>query len=92
MTGAVNTVPDLVAMLKIAEVDIKKEHQVLMVRKTTSFKKEKKTNFKKGGKSVAAAKKEPKFGPKPETVSLYCKGDGHWKRNCPKYLVDKKAG
>ena len=23
---------------------------------------------------------------------FYCSGDGHWKRNCPKYLVDKKAG
>jgi hypothetical protein len=22
---------------------------------------------------------------------FYCKGDGHWKRNCPKYLEDKKA-
>jgi hypothetical protein len=23
---------------------------------------------------------------------FYCKGDGHWKRNCRKYLEDKKAG
>ena len=23
---------------------------------------------------------------------FYCSGDGHWKRNCPKYLADKKAG
>jgi hypothetical protein len=22
---------------------------------------------------------------------FYCKGDGHWKRNCPKYLEYKKA-
>ena len=21
---------------------------------------------------------------------FYCKGTGHWKRNCPKYLADKK--
>ena len=34
--------------------------------------------------------KKPKSGPKPETKYFYCKGTGHWKRNCPKYLADKK--
>src|SRR5215216_576056 len=82
-------------MLKAAEVEVKKEHQVLMVKKTTSFKKMgkgKKGNFKKNSKQVAAPGKKPKFGPKPETECFYCKGTGHWKRNCPKYLVDKKDG
>ena len=23
---------------------------------------------------------------------FYCKGAGHWKRNCPKYLAEKKDG
>ena len=32
-------IPKLFAMLKAAEVEIKKEHQVLMVNKATSFKK-----------------------------------------------------
>ena len=36
--------------------------------------------------------KKPKSGPKPETKCFYCKGTGHWRRNCPKYLVDKKDG
>ena len=36
--------------------------------------------------------KKPKFGPKSETKCFYCKGTGHWKRNCPKYLADKKDG
>src|SRR4051812_29743910 len=69
-----------------------------MVNKTTKFKKGKgKKNFKKDGKEVAApgkqvAGKKPKNGPKPETECFYCKGSGHWKRNCPKYLADKKAG
>ena len=36
--------------------------------------------------------KKPKSGPKPETKCFYCKGTGHWKQNCPKYLVDKKDG
>ena len=37
--GMDKTIPKLFAMLKAAEVEIKKEHQVLMVNKTTSFKK-----------------------------------------------------
>ena len=39
MQGMNKTIPELFAMLKVAEVEIKKEHQVLMVNKTTSFKK-----------------------------------------------------
>ena len=64
-------------MLKAAEVEIEKEHQVLMVNKTTSFKekgKGKKGNFKKNNKQVAAQEKKPKSGPKPETKCFYCKG------------------
>src|SRR3954462_10126580 len=66
-----------------------------MINKTTSFKKRgkgKKGNFKKNGKQVAAQVKKPKFGPKTETKSFCCKGTGHWKWNCPKYLADKKDG
>ena len=57
MQGMNKTIPELFAMLKAAEVEIKKEHQVLMINKTTSFKKKgkgKKENFKKNGKQVAA--------------------------------------
>ena len=39
MQGMNKTIPELFAMLKAAKVEIKKEHQVLMVNKTTSFKK-----------------------------------------------------
>ena len=57
MQGMKKTLPELFSMLKTAEVEIKKEHQVLMVNKTTSFKKQgkpkKKGDFKKGGKKVA---------------------------------------
>src|SRR6266566_1422197 len=88
------SVAELFAMLKAAESEIQKEHQVLMVNKTTSFKKNgkgKKGNSKKSGKAVAPPMKKPKAGPKPETQCFHCKGTGHWKRNCPKYLADKKA-
>ena len=39
MQGMDKTIPELFTMLKAAEVEIKKEHQVLMVNKTTSFRK-----------------------------------------------------
>ena len=95
MQGMNKTIPELFAMLKDAEVEIKKEHQVLMVNKTTSFKKKgkgKKWNFKKNGKQVVSPVKKPKAGPKPETECFCCKGTGHWKRNYLKYLEDKKDG
>ena len=66
-----------------------------MIDQTTSLKKRakgKKGNFKKNGKQVVTPVKKPKAGPKPETECFYCKGNGHWKRNYPKYLVDKKGG
>ena len=39
MQGMNKTIPELFAMLKAAEVEIKKEHQVLMVNNTTSSRK-----------------------------------------------------
>ena len=89
------TIPELFVKLKSTKVEIKKEHQLLMVNKTTSFKKKdkgKKGNFKKNGKQVATLVKKPKARPKPKTKRFYCKGNGHWKRNYPKYLADKKDG
>ena len=67
----------------------------MMVKKTTTFKKKgkgMKGNFKKNGKQVVTPVKKPKAGPKPETECFYCKGNGHRKRNCPKYLANKKDG
>ncbi|KAK1698311.1 hypothetical protein QYE76_015008 [Lolium multiflorum] len=86
--------PELFGMLKAAEIEIKKEHQVLMVNKTTSFKKQGKSKgkFKKGGKKAAIPPMKPKNGPKPDADCYYCKEKGHWKRNCSKYLADLKSG
>ena len=81
MQGMEKIIPKIFVMLKAAEVEIKKEHQVLMVNKTTSFKKKgkgkKNGNFKKNNKQVAAQEKKPKSGPKPETECFYYKGTGH---------------
>ncbi|KAK1605035.1 hypothetical protein QYE76_028708 [Lolium multiflorum] len=86
--------PELFSMLKAAEIEIKKEHQVLMVNKTTSFKKQGKSKgkFKKGGKKAATPPVKPKTGPKHDAECYYCKEKGHWKRNCSKYLADLKSG
>ena len=49
MQGITKVIPELFVMLKSTKVEIKKEHQVLMIEKTTSFKrmvKGKKGNFK----------------------------------------------
>jgi hypothetical protein len=85
------------AMLKFAEVEIKKEHNVLMVNTTIDFKKsDKSTKGPKGrkperdGKHVAGPPRAPKV--KHGVKCFYSKGDGHWKRNCLKYLEDKKVG
>ncbi|KAK1627753.1 hypothetical protein QYE76_002068 [Lolium multiflorum] len=85
--------PELFAMLKSAEIEIKKEHRVLMVNKTTNFKKQGKSKgkFKKGGKKAATPPMKPKTGPKPD-LSAIAKEKGHWKRNCSKYLADLKSG
>ena len=49
MQGIMKTISELFMMLKSTKVEIKKDHQVLMIDKTTSLKiraKEKKGNFK----------------------------------------------
>ena len=81
MQGMEKTIPEVFSMLKSAEAEIKKEHQVLMVNKTTSFKKNgkgKKGNFKKNDKQVVTPMKKPKGRPKRETECFYCKRNGHW--------------
>ena len=80
-------IPEFFMMMKSMKVEMKKENQVLMINKTTSFKKKgkgkKKGNFKKNGKQVAAQVKKPKSGPKPETKCFYCKGTSHWSGTAP---------
>ena len=96
MHGIKKSLNELHGMLKAAEqntpTDNKKE--VLNVNKGKGFKKgaKNKSNFQGKGKQVA----KPKGGEKPKVAEdhdcFYCKAKGHWKRNCPKYLEDKKNG
>ena len=68
-------IAELFAVLKSAKVEIKKEHQVLMVNKTTGFKKGKgkKGNFM-NGKPISELVKKPKVEPKPETKCFCTEG------------------
>ena len=78
MPGMEIMIPELFAMFDTAKVEIKKEHQVLMVSKTTSFEKGKgKEGYFMDVKPVAAPVKKPKVEPKPETKCFYYEGNGH---------------
>jgi hypothetical protein len=94
MHGMEKKPTELHGMLKIAEQDIKKgTHQVLMVQNKAKFKKswsKKKANAKGKDKDVIPTPAPaPKPGPDAETICFYCKENGHWKRNCNKWLASK---
>src|SRR3954462_3174737 len=78
MQGMTKTPSELFAMMKSAEVEIKKEHAVFMVNKTIDFKKSSRrekanrSGPKRDGKSVVAPPKAPK--PKLGVECFYCKG------------------
>ena len=89
MQGMTKTILKLFAMLKSAKVEIKKVHQVLMVNKTTIFKKRgmgKKGNFKKNGKQVVTPVKKPKAGLKPKTECFYYKREWSLEAELPQIL------
>ena len=70
---------EVFTMFDTAKVEIKKEHQLLMVSETTSFKKGKgKKGYFMKRNSAAALVKKPKVEPKPETKCFCNKGNNHW--------------
>jgi hypothetical protein len=64
---------------------------VMLVNKTASFKKKGKSKKSKGA-GKTGSQSNSKGGAKNETKCFYCKDPDHWKRNCKKYLADKKSG
>ncbi|XP_024310348.1 uncharacterized protein LOC112268660 [Brachypodium distachyon] len=100
MHGMDKKLTELHGMLKTAEADLKKgTSQMLMVQNKAKFKKgswTKKKKAKSGGKtqdSVPSAASGAKPSPATGSTCFYCKTDGHWKRNCSKFLADKaKSG
>ena len=67
-----------------------------MVNKAVDFKKsggKGKQSWKSRREGKLNAKpKTNRSGPRASVECFYCKGKGHWKRNCPKYLEDRKSG
>ena len=77
ISGIVMMILELFAMFDTAKVEIKKEHQLLMVSKTTSLRRaraKRDTSCKR--KSFAALVKNPKVEPKPETKCFCNEGNG----------------
>ena len=99
MHGMDKKLTELHGMLKQAEADLKKSaSQVLTVQNKAKFKKSswtKKKTKSKGSKAadqVQSAASATKSG-SSDSPCFYCKENGHWKRNCHKYLADKaKSG
>src|SRR5664279_3234726 len=85
-------------MLKTTEADIRRgASQVLMVQQTSKIKKrswsKKKAKPKGGGALECPSAASVAKPAKPlAIVCYYCKEEGHWKRNCDKYLADKAKG
>src|SRR5664279_3165236 len=97
MHGMDKELTELHGMLKTTEADIKRgANQVLMVHPASKIKKgswSKRKNSKGGmSEGVPSTASVTKSAKPPGTVCYYCKEDGHWKRNCTKYLADKAKG
>jgi hypothetical protein len=96
MHGMDKKLIELHGMLKKEEADIKKgTNQVLMVQNKAKFKKSSwpknkaKSKGSKAADQVQSKASEAKKGSSTGSPCFYCKEEGHWKRNCNKYLADK---
>jgi transposase InsO family protein len=99
MHGMEKSLEELHGMLKTAEADMKKGvSHVLAVSEGGRKVKKGKGKSKRKGDAKGKAQMEISSTPKAKTKvpsdveCYYCKNKGHWKRSCPKYLEDKKAG
>jgi Zinc knuckle len=95
MLGMDKSLQELQGMLRITDVDMKKSFSVLMIqegaRRTKRMKRKVTPKYKGKGKMVP---NHNTFKIKASSISdcFYCQGNGHWRRNCPKYLDDVRMG
>ncbi|KAJ4744919.1 Transposon Ty1-NL2 Gag-Pol polyprotein [Rhynchospora pubera] len=103
MNGMDKSMDDIQNMLIETEESLKKEKgpkDVLAVSgKSKKIRKRGRKGKGKGpvtpqgpAKGAPVGSKKKKNPASSETVCYYCSNKGHWKRNCPRYLADKKAG
>ncbi|WVZ96608.1 hypothetical protein U9M48_042224 [Paspalum notatum var. saurae] len=93
MNSLDKTLIELHGMLKTAEESIKKTaSHVMMIQRDS-----KKRKYKGKGKGKAEDRiqkpksdAKTKAGPSPSDKCFHCGDSGHWSRNCPKYLEEKK--
>jgi hypothetical protein len=77
MNGMEKSANELFAMLKTAEAGMQKNKKLLMVNKTTSFKKKGKSKKKSTSDGKTVSQKKNKGGATKETECFYCKQKGH---------------
>lgn len=89
------SLPELLNMLRTAEQELSKNKStILMVRKDKKGKGKEKSIVKPTSKSLKpkGGIKKPKVTVPKEGECFHCNKPGHWRRNCPLYLQEKKKG
>ena len=75
MQGMTKTIPELFTMFDTAKVEIKKEHQLLMVGETTSFKKGKgKKGYFMKQQNNCCSSENPRLNPNPRLSASVMRG------------------
>jgi gag-polypeptide of LTR copia-type/GAG-pre-integrase domain len=100
MAGAIKSLNELHSMLSTAETSIRRVPDVLAVtgysKKVMKGKRKGKRKAKGKGKAHAGSKSTPKLVKVStstlDTVYFHCNGKSHFKRECPKFLEEQKAG
>jgi gag-polypeptide of LTR copia-type/Zinc knuckle len=96
MMGMSKRLDELLGLLKTAEEDMNKGSGNVLTVSSAGKKIKKCSKHKSKGKGKEKAQVVTLSASKPKNVSnikcFYCKKRGHWKRNCPQFLEDKKNG
>jgi hypothetical protein len=94
MMGMSKSLDELLDLLKTVEEDTNKGYGNVLTVSSAGKKIKKRSKRKSKGKGKGKAQEVTSSASKPKDVSdvecFYYKKRGHWKRNCPQFLEDKK--